>query len=357
MDPDCMRLSAIESQHVHLAEESRTLRSQLSALQKRLQTLEVVSARGSGQVTQDLSAMQHIQLPSAPSGGKIVTPTLTVLSDKETTKTGRQGKQMILTDECRPEYLEQLARATAKVTAKVDGTSCYIGPLTHEMASFIQTHSSGLIRGDRLLVTHDSATRGASSFVIGHVTAFRRLDVKLKKLNTKKGKSATLFQPGWFPSSPPNEETGHWVGFRLVFADEGEKQFVEAMDVTTQTLKLLSPEGIVESVAFDQFQSGATVELLGPKLNGNRHKLSHHCVMKHGEIDLSNEPALTTLLRPVDGRIDLPQITQFIVSHPEYEGIVVWFLASEGRERNHYFKLHRGHLGLGDDWGGSLVYK
>ena len=51
----------------------------------------------------------------------------------------------VVTDKLRPEYIACLADPDyeIKVTAKIDGTACYIGPLTEEMARMIAFNSDG----------------------------------------------------------------------------------------------------------------------------------------------------------------------------------------------------------------------
>ena len=86
-----------------------------------------------------------------------------------------------------------------------------------------------------------------------------------------------------------------------------------------------------------------TVELVGPKINGNKHGLVKNALIIHGAIDVSNSigdkwKTHETMIEWLknDGK--------------QFEGVVIHF--SDGS----CYKTHRGHVNMNTlDWGCSLI--
>ena len=77
-------------------------------------------------------------------------------------------------------------------------------------------------------------------------------------------------------------------------------------------------------------------------INGNVHKFDGVVLVKHGEHDLSKYSVFDGFYK--GNKIDLEGIKNFFDSHPVgklFEGFVI-------KTKNHYFKVHRGHLDLED---------
>jgi Family of unknown function (DUF5565) len=183
-----------------------------------------------------------------------------------------------------------------KVTAKLDGTCCYVKD--------------------------------------GKVHA--RLDVK----------SGKVAPEGWFSTSGDHpDDNGHLIGFRPLDAKK-DKWHVDALcrDDPTKAVFLVydqvTQEFRYETRALSEVE-GRTLELLGPKVNGNKHKLARHAYAVHGDVVLNDCPWQShgTLL----GWLHSDE-------NKCYEGIVLYDLDS-----NKAFKCHHGHLG--EDWtGGALRF-
>ena len=173
-----------------------------------------------------------------------------------------------------------------RVTAKFDGTCCYI-------------------QGGKI---------------------FARQDVK---------HGGSKAPPGWFQTAA-KDKGGHVIGFRPL--DRGDKWHV--MPIDGAMCRFLEYDGkeffyVVRPIA--EF-NGYTAELVGPKVNGNKHKLSQNAYIIHGSVVVDApwrcQAELSAWLAG-EGRI--------------YEGIVIHDV-----ETHTIAKCHRGHLGL---LGGSSTWK
>jgi hypothetical protein len=83
---------------------------------------------------------------------------------------------------------------------------------------------------------------------------------------------------------------------------------------------------------------GKSVEVMGPKFNGNPHHLEKHCVIPHGLFTIENFPELK-----VNDSEALNKVKNWFINDPNagfFEGIVLHF------ENGEMFKLHRHHLDL-----------
>jgi len=139
---------------------------------------------------------------------------------------------------------------------------------------------------------------------------------------------------GWFQTAE-KDAGGHIIGFRpLGPQDKWHRQAIDgdnarfiAYDVTSRQFYY-----VVRPIAE---LDGRTVELLGPSVNGNKHKLTHNAFIPHGSVVVDAPWSCHSDLRAWlagEGRI--------------YEGIVVHDLGN-----NTLRKCHRGHLG------GACVWK
>lgn len=179
------------------------------------------------------------------------------------------------------------AGVTFKVTAKVDGTCCWI-------------HNSELmarqdIKNGRTAPTGWVATAGDEPDIGGHLIGFRPLDPK--------GGADKWHHQALLPDG------------KALFFERAESGFVE-----------------VEKSLKDY--EGMTVELVGPKLQGNPHGVPKHGLIVHGSIDISSTLS--------DGWKNHTPLKKWLTEGAgvTYEGIVLH--GSDGA----LYKCHRGHLGL-----------
>jgi hypothetical protein len=179
------------------------------------------------------------------------------------------------------------------VTAKMDGTCCYI--------------KDGKI--------------------------FARQDVKL----------LANAPPEWFPTAGTEpDKNGHIIGFRPLDRKRGDKWHLLALDqsdsskATFLEYDKLAKTFYYATRAITDF-NGKTCELLGPSVNGNKHKLDRQAYIIHGSVEV-NAPwrSHSELKAWLDGEEGIL-----------YEGIVIHDV---GNGTVH--KCHREHLGGAHVWAG-----
>lgn len=102
-------------------------------------------------------------------------------------------------------------------------------------------------------------------------TACRIREGKLyKRYDAKTGRQPPV---GFEPCQDPDAITGHWPGW-IPVTNTSEDQWFN--------------EGFVNYQAVYGSPEDGTYELCGPKINGNREKLSQHILIKHGDEVLMN---------------------------------------------------------------------
>lgn len=179
------------------------------------------------------------------------------------------------------------------VTAKMDGTCCYI--------------KNGEI--------------------------FARQDIK---------KDISNAPPNWFPTAGTEPDRGgHIIGFRPLELKRGDKWHIKALcadDPTKATFleyNADTKEFYYTTRSISDFNE-QTAELLGPSVNGNKHNLRRHCYSVHGSIIVD---------APWKSHENLKDwlATEGII----YEGIVIHDL-----DQKRLYKCHRGHLGGSHIWCG-----
>lgn len=129
-------------------------------------------------------------------------------------------------------------------------------------------------------------------------------------------------------------EDGHYIGFvPLDLEDSANKWYRDALNENRTQARLLKQLDNGWGYQFENIADlKGTFEFLGPKLQGNPHKLDHHCFMRHGTIKPLHPPP----------SFKLPDLKKWFEDEPDggVEGIV---LHGEG---NKMWKLTRHHLGL-----------
>lgn len=153
----------------------------------------------------------------------------------------------------------------------------------------------------------------------------------------------TKAPPDWFPTAGTEpDKGGHIIGFRPVLKADGKlndgsyKWHKDALDPTDSSKALFlewNPQAKAYKYVIRSLSdfNGMTAELVGPKVNTNRHKLDRHAYIIHGstEVDV-NWKDIEALKEWLDGPDGI-----------YYEGIVIHDL---GKQR--LYKAHRGHLGM-----------
>eukprot|EP00667_Euglena_gracilis_P016274 EG_transcript_17005 len=141
---------------------------------------------------------------------------------------------------------------------------------------------------------------------------------------------------GWVAADDP-EDAGHWIGWLACAPEKPEdKWHIAALtpDLACARLVVQRSDGFQVDVVPLQELEGVTLELIGPKVQGNLYGLPsappRHCLVRHGGLRFARPPPIT-----------LPELRQWFEEDPEgaVEGIV-WH--SEAG----MVKLHRHHLNL-----------
>jgi hypothetical protein len=245
------------------------------------------------------------------------------ISEKESTKTGRQGCQQVLASSEITEDARRLLSAgecIVRASGKVDGT-CIL---------FNKTAES---KGEVILMMRQDLRISTSGKHAG-------------KYVSKKGKPSPIPE-GWisFLEKPNFQEAhGKWthhIGFRPADPVQDKWGFDALLDDGTKArvLTTLYPEPSFKVVPLEEL-NGVTCELIGPKLQGNPHRVAEHCFVIHGDLIID------------DISMDIDEIKVFLREDPVgqlYEGIVWHFFTrnsdvTEGKGK--CFKVHRGHLGM-----------
>ena len=156
---------------------------------------------------------------------------------------------------------------------------------------------------------------------------------------------------GWFPTGSATDGVpdagGHLIGFRPLNGNDKWHNAALRSDNCALFLayKESSPDGCERALPRFTFVvrplsefNGRTLELLGPKIDSNRHNLSEHAYAVHGSIPATGctqwqtHAGLRSWLESPLGSL--------------YEGIVI-------HDAGRMFKCHRGHLGL--KWEGGCL--
>jgi hypothetical protein len=181
-----------------------------------------------------------------------------------------------------------------KVTAKFDGTCCYIKDNKIFARQDVKKHISNAPEGW-------FPTAGTEPDKGGHIIGFRPLDIK-------KGDK--------------------WHFMALV--DDDKARFIE-YDKTSKTFYY-----VIKPIT--EF-NGKTAELVGPHVNGNKHCLDKHAYIVHGSVE-------------VDCKW---QTHQDMKQWLETDGIIYEGVVLHDLENNKLYKCHRGHLGGSFIWNGCKL--
>jgi hypothetical protein len=117
--------------------------------------------------------------------------------------------------------------------------------------------------------------------------------ILMKKRDLKPGRSPP---EGWMQTDQSRDGDAHRIGF--VPVDEGDVWFKDAR-VGDDSIRVLMPDGTMGERSLVDL-STVTLELLGPKVQGNPHNLQRHCFYLHGSIQLDNFPCYGPLDRVKD---------------------------------------------------------
>jgi hypothetical protein len=220
-------------------------------------------------------------------------------------KYGRTNEKYLATNELHPELIKQLNNgAKYKVTGKVDGTCARVSNNT------LQKRRD--IKADREIPKdwEKTGTEGESS---GHLIGFMPLDKNDK----------------WHNDCYTKTLTGYDTSFLNVLDLDDSKTKLEYKSVHVSHL------------------NGHSVEVAGPKFQGNPHHLKMHCVMRHGVIEINDFPDLydyksnTNILESIKNWFNTNKKALY------FEGVVLHL------DNGVMFKIHRNHLDL--KWSSNIV--
>jgi hypothetical protein len=185
-----------------------------------------------------------------------------------------------------------------------------------------------------------------------HFTVTAKFDgtccyIKDGKIYTRQDikKSITNAPPDWFPTAGTEpDKGGHIIGFRPLDSKKGDKWHLMAIDKEDESkARFLQFNNETKSFYYvtkpiEEF-NGKTAELVGPHVNGNKHQLEKHAYIIHGSVEVNcdwkSHKSLKEWLQN-EGII--------------YEGIVIHDLGN-----NKLYKCHRGHLGGSFIWEGCKL--
>lgn len=191
---------------------------------------------------------------------------------------------------------------------------------------------------NKLCDIFDNALKSAVRFrVTGKVDGTCCIIMKGKFMKRRDMKIGRKIPTDWVETSPPDKK-GHRIGFMPVnLTNKEDKWFKEALVITDKTvmIKVLIIENgvtIIKNIPLENLE-GQTVEFVGPKIQGDPHKIGVHCVIPHGIFELDGFPQ--------DFNFD-EFVTWFKTNKKTkfFEGVVIHF------EDGQLFKIHRHHLDI-----------
>jgi len=144
---------------------------------------------------------------------------------------------------------------------------------------------------------------------------------------------------GWFPTAGSEKDKGgHIIGFRPLDVKKGDKWHLMAIQEDKARFLEYNSDSkkfyyVMRSI--EEF-NGKTCELLGPHVNGNKHRLEQHAYIIHGSVIVNT---LWKSHSDIKEWLDTDGII--------YEGIVI-----HNFDNNKLYKCHRGHLGGSFIWDG-----
>ncbi len=144
----------------------------------------------------------------------------------------------------------------------------------------------------------------------------------------------------WFPTAGIEpDKGGHIIGFRPLDRKKGDKWHFHGL-IDNSKARFLEYDKDRKSYQFvikdiSDF-NGYTAELIGPHVNGNKHKLDRHAYVIHGSVE-----------------VDAPWKTHFdIYEWFQNEGIIYEGIVIHDLDNKKLYKCHRGHLGGTFIWSG-----
>lgn len=155
----------------------------------------------------------------------------------------------------------------------------------------------------------------------------------MARLDLKKGREAV---DGWIQTDD-EDANGHIIGFRPL--TKGDKYHTAFLRPDGKALFIeVNSDGKLQYVERTLAEyEGKTVELVGPKVNGNKHGLAQNALVVHGSIDLAQ--SIHDNWRTHAGILEW-----FADDGAFYEGIVLHL--TDGS----CFKVHRGHVAYEGEW-------
>lgn len=120
-----------------------------------------------------------------------------------------------------------------------------------------------------------------------------------KRYDAKQGK---VPPPGFEPCQDPDPVTGHWPGWVPVsLSDPADKYLIEAYN---------NHDG--------EALKGGTYEAIGPKINGNKERISDHKLIPHGEESVMGYYNFTDPFKEIKEFLEyLPHIEGIVFHHPD----------------------------------------
>jgi hypothetical protein len=235
--------------------------------------------------------------------------------DTQTEKHGRSGQKYLATNLLNPDLVRLLKKQNVKftVTAKVDGTCTLVR--NHQL------YKRRDIKSDRKIPdTWEQTGNGNGNHLIGFM---------------------------------PLEKGDKWHYDCHVTPDNSDgKGEAQNYDLTRiRVLKLNADKTALEYVVMSiEDLEGKSVEVMGPKFQGNPHGLTKHCIMIHGEVPLDSFPDMSKFVEEHDQIDVLGAMKDWFAKDATaqlIEGVVIHFESGE------LFKVHRHHLDI--EWDKSNI--
>lgn len=254
-----------------------------------------------------------------------------VVPGTKTAKYGRNGDKMLATNDLDPGLVMALKKKQKiRITKKMDGSCAFI--LMNPTTKRVELHKRRDVKPGKMKPStwfqinkrpHEDDDK-MNYHAPDHNIGFMPLEEKNK-------------DDQWFFEAYPLDTDGKHIMTKIT-------ALVPVLEKQTDGLYITHME--YKDIDINTLEN-QSVEFMGPKINGNPHKLQKHCIVPHGCIELKSFPDLTQFideetLQTKPGALDA--IKKWFNDDPLApfaEGVVI-HLPESGR----LYKLHRHHLDM-----------
>lgn len=265
---------------------------------------------------------------------KVNKPLVAIESGLKNVKKDRDRNQFLVTKQKTADFLLDVKKSSSiKVTGKFHGSCCLICIFSKEIAEKMINEKTIICINEKEYRYNLPYKKKVIQFKleIGRKYLWRRRDVRRNK----------IVPNGWLRTG--KESFNHNIGFLIVTEFDTEKPYRNIYNETNVLIK--KNETFVSEVLPIESLDCGTYELCGPMMQNNVHQFDKNILVPHGIYNLKNK--ILNSLIDENLTVDLENIKDWLLNSEEgilFEGIVIHMEIGNIMK---FYKIHRGHLGLG----------